>query len=157
MSIHVRPATAEDFPHVAGLLTFAHLGEKTGLEETTDTIRERSREALIIVAEAFGVVAGTMTLAAAGTPYGPIAQAGEMEVSRVAVDPIYRRKGIAANMLASVVQSSRNQGVKALVGITLNSMPVAHRMYEALGATHDLVPGTNARIYKLHLTDNQEN
>lgn len=153
MSINIRPAVAKDFAAVARLLTVAHAAEGNEILETAETVKERSRDALIVVAESAGIIAATMTVAGAGSPYGPVASKGQMEVSRLAVDPIFQHRGIAAAMVRAVVQSCRNQGVQALVGVTLNSLSAAHRLYESVGATPATIPGTNARSYMLDLKE----
>ncbi|MHA7298216.1 GNAT family N-acetyltransferase [Pseudarthrobacter sp. MDT3-1] len=156
MSPTVRPATAKDFTAVARLLTSAFTLAGIPQIETAADVKARSNAALVIVAEFHGAVVGTMTVASAGTPYGPLASKGQMEVSRLAVEPLFQGRGIGAALVQAVVQSCRNQGVQALVGVTLDALPTAHRLYESAGAKPTRIPGLKARGYTLDLSNEKD-
>lgn len=153
----VRPATPADFAAVADLLNAAYGRIGTNLGETEDTTRERSEDALIIVIEILGTIAGTLTIAPAGSYYGRMARPGQMEVSRLAVSPAYQGHGIGTLMFQTVADHCSQQGISSFVGASLDNMKAAHRMYETAGAIPTKIPGVKARGYTLHLTSEQEN
>jgi GNAT superfamily N-acetyltransferase len=151
--IVIRPAEPADFAAVADLLNSAYAGIGIDLGETAATIRERSKEALTSVLEIGGDIAGTLTIALAGSYYGRMARPGQMEVSRVAVAPRYQGNGLAMVMLESVAGACYDQGITAFVGASLDTMTAAHRVYESAGAVPTQIPGVKARTYSLQLTD----
>lgn len=150
--INTRPAVPKDFPAVARLLNDAYAPIGVDLGETPESVGKRALQSLVIVAEIFGVVVGTLTVASAGTKYGTLASKGQMEASRLAVDPQFHGRGIGKAMLKAVTDSCRRQGVQALVGVSLDSMKAAHRLYEGVGAQPAMVPAHKARHYTLDLT-----
>jgi GNAT superfamily N-acetyltransferase len=150
-----RPVAPKDFPAVARLLNAAYELVGVNLMETPETVKERADVAIVIVAEVAGVVAATMTLAPAGSKYATLAGKGQMEASRLAVDPLFQSRGLGASMLNTVIATCRRHRVQALVGVSLNSMSTAHHLYESAGATA-IGPGAKARGYTLDLTDDNE-
>lgn len=154
MIFNTRPAKPKDFPAIASLLNAAYALVGVDLKETPEDVLKRAMASLVIVTEMGGVVAATITVASAGTKYGTLATKGQMEASRLAVDPMFQGRGVGRAMLKAVTESCRNQGVQALVGVTLDSMTTAHHLYESKGATAARVPGLKARGYTLDLTDN---
>lgn len=148
-----RPAVPADFPAVASLLNLAYLMAGVDLTETADTVKERHENALVIVMEDRGIIAGTLTVAPAGNYYGRLARPGQMEVSRLAVSIIHQGRGIGATMLKVLAETCRRQGVTALVGASLDSMTAAHHLYESAGAKPRPIPGVKARGYTLELTN----
>lgn len=147
-----RPAVPADFPAVASLLNLAYLTAGVNLTETADTVKERHENALVIVMEDRGIIAGTLTLAPAGSYYGRLARTGQMEVSRLGVSILHQGRGLGKTMLTTAAELCRRQGVQALVGASLDTMTTAHHLYEAIGATRGTIPGTKARGYTLDLT-----
>lgn len=156
MIMNTRPAKPRDFPAIARILNAAYGLVGADPRETPEAVRERAHAALVIVTEVAGVVAATMTVASAGTKYGTLASKGQMEASRLAVDPMFQGRGIGRAMLQAVTESARKQGVGALVGASLDSMTTAHHLYETAGAKARPIPGFKARAYTLHLTNDRE-
>lgn len=151
--IAIRPAVPTDFPEIADLLNTAYWHIGSNLGETEATTQERSEDALIVVLEFRGSVAGTLTIAPAGSYYGRMAGPGQMEVSRLAVAPFYQGHGLGSLMLRSVADTCRQQGIIAFVGASLDTMTAAHRMYETAGAKPTQISGVKARSYILPLTE----
>jgi len=142
-----------DFLAVATLLNSAYKPAGVDLDESADTVRERAQTALVIVAELFGIVVATVTLAGAGSKFGHMASGGQVQASRIAVDPAFQNHGVGSQMLHAVIDSCRQRGIQSIVGMSLESMPVAHGLYEGLGARPAPIAGGNARTYTLNLTE----
>lgn len=151
--LELRPAVPSDFPAIARLLNAAHAVAGVLASESAETVKERSEEALVIVAADQGTIAATLTAAAAGTYYGRLARTGQMEVSRLAVAPEYQGRGIGKAMLLTFARNCQRQGVQALVGATLPSMTTAQQLYDSIGAERGTIPGTRAIGYTLELKE----
>lgn len=152
----IRPAKPEDFAAIADLLNAAywHLGIDLG--ETAATVGERHEEALTVVLEVGASIAGTLTIAQAGSYYGRMAVPGQVEVSRLAVDPKYQGHGLGRIMAEQVAGVCHENGITAFVGASLDTMTAAHHVYETAGAVPTQVPGMKARTYLLQLIEDAE-
>jgi GNAT superfamily N-acetyltransferase len=141
MTVTVRPAHTDELPEV-GELTVAAYAADCLLDDNDryaahlrDAVT-RHREAEIYVALLDGredVLAGTVTFCPEGSPWREVAQPGEGEFRMLAVSPAARRRGVAAALVGTCVERSRELGCTAVV---LSSLPVqrgAHRIYERLG------------------------
>lgn len=151
--VGIRPAQATDFSAVADLLNAAYLTVGIDLGETAATVRERSQESLTVVLDVDGNIAGTLTIAPAGSYYGRMAGPGQMEVSRLAVAPKYQGRGLGMVMVELVAGPCYEQGITSFVGASLDSMAAAQHMYETAGAMPTQIPGVKARTYTLRLTE----
>lgn len=151
--MNIRPATDLDATAVAELLNAAYALIGIDLGETPETVTERSRNSMIIVTEMLGSIVATMTLAGPGSPAGQMADTGQLQASRIAVNPAFQGRGLASQMLRTVAALCREHGIDAVVGASLDSMPTAHRLYESMGAKPDTIPEMKARTYKLELTE----
>lgn len=154
----VRTATPADYAAIADLLNAAYWRIGTNLCETEDSTRERSKDALIAVIESRGTIAGTMTVAPAGSYDGQPVHPGQMEVSRLAVSPAYQGQGVGTLMFQTVADLCAKQGVTSFVGVSLDTMKAAHQIYEAAGAipAPAEISGLRARCYTLDLTTNAD-
>ncbi|WP_084507334.1 GNAT family N-acetyltransferase [Arthrobacter sp. TB 26] len=152
-----RPAAPADFPAVASLLNLAYATVGVNPGETANTVKERYENALVLVLEVRGILAGTLTIARSGSCYGRLARPGQMEVSRLAVARAHQGRGVGKAMLTGTAELCRREGVQALVGATLERMTTAHQLYESIGAKRGVIPGIKARGYTLDLTHETEN
>lgn len=84
-----------------------------------------SPRGVLLLARVDGVAAGTVAM----RPLGPEAA----EAKRLYVRPAYRRAGVAAELMAKLVESARTIGYRKLYGDTLPSMSAAAALYERLG------------------------
>jgi predicted N-acetyltransferase YhbS len=122
-------------------------------------VRSRLKESVLIVAEAGGKLAGTVTLipkpprsSPAGWPEG---WAG---IRLLAVDPAYRGRGIGQALMEECVRRCRLAGARAIALHTSGMMDVARRMYERMGfqrvPRYDFhpAPGVVVMAYKLALS-----
>ncbi|QTE28711.1 GNAT family N-acetyltransferase [Pengzhenrongella sicca] len=152
----IRVATTPDDIAAAGALTAeAYLADglldpgDSYLLELRDAAR-RAREATVLVAllpasapsaeptsaappPAARELAGTVTLAPAGSPYAEIAEPGELEIRMLAVAPAARRQGIARALTRAALLEAVARGARRVVLSTLEPMAAAHRLYGRLG------------------------
>lgn len=94
----------------------------------------RWRDADLLVAEdAAGRLVGTVTFAAAGTPWAQVAGPDEAEFRMLAVDPRARGGGVARALMAEVLVRAHASGARAVVLSSGQEMTAAHRLYDTLG------------------------
>jgi ribosomal protein S18 acetylase RimI-like enzyme len=163
MTVTVRPAHTSELPAVGELTVAAYRADGYLVEDDPyvpallDT-PTRAREAELYVAELHetpGAVAGTVTFCAAGSPWCELASEGEGEFRMLAVDPAHRRRGVAAALVSTCVERSRELGHRAVVMSSLPEQVTAHRLYERLGfrRTPDLdwSPAQDVRLIAFRL------
>lgn len=118
----------------------------------------RARDAELWVAEAEGVLLGTVTRTPAGSPWREVAADGEGEFRMLAVSPEARGRGVASALVDHVVALCRADGDTAVVLSSLTEMHTAHRIYDRAGFRRtpvrdwDPVPGVHLITYRLELT-----
>ncbi len=93
----------------------------------------RVREATVLVAVVGDRLAGSVTIAAPGTPYAEICGRDEVEVRMLSVALHARRQGIADRLMDGVEAHARGQARAGVVLSTARSMRAAHRLYERRG------------------------
>lgn len=146
---------------------FAEDGVASGgyLDRLADA-RARAREADVLVA-VLGArpderVVGTVTFAAAGTPYADIARADEAEFRMLAVTDAARGHGAGTAMVDACAQRARDLGARALVLSVVSTAQVPHRLYEKLGFVRESErdwypePGTLLDVFSLDLGTHQQ-
>lgn len=160
----VRPAR-EDELDAAGAIArdaFAEDGVASGgyLDRLADA-RSRARDADVLVA-VLGTgtdeqVVGTVTFAAAGTPYADIARDDEAEFRMLAVTGAARGHGAGTAMVDACAQRARDLGARALVLSVVSTAHGPHRLYERLGFARESErdwcpePGTLLDVFSLDL------
>ncbi len=103
-----------------------------------DDARSRAESAELFVAQdEAGTVVGTVTFAAAGSPYAELSAAGEGEFRMLVVSPAARGQGLGERLARTCVDRGRELGLSAMVLSTQPSMRAAHHVYEALGFVRD--------------------
>lgn len=134
MAHRVRPATAQDFTAVAGLL--AELGRPAVTQQTEAAARELYRRHLArtdtasLVAESDGQIVGFLSLEFRERLNQVRPQAW---IPDLIVTPSYRQRGIAKALLAEAFARARERGC---FGITLESgahRKEAHQLYLRVG------------------------
>jgi ribosomal protein S18 acetylase RimI-like enzyme len=141
MTVTVRPAHTSELAAVGDLTVAAYVadGFVTSDEGYTAALRDavtRAREAEVYVAEVLdapGVVAGTVTFCPDGSAWRELASDGEGEFRMLAVDPAFRGRGLAAALVGTCLERSRELGYSAVVLSSLPEQVTAHRVYERLG------------------------
>lgn len=132
----VRDARLDELADV-GLLTraayaAAGLGSESYLAHVQDAAG-RAAAATLLVAEADGRLVGTVTLAAAGTPFADIARPDECEFRMLAVDPAASGRGVATALVGACEDRARAEGAARIVCSVEGRNAPALRLYARLG------------------------
>lgn len=107
-----------------------------------------------------GAIVGTITLVPPGSPFIELAQDGEYELRMLAVSPIERGRGIGRTLAQAAMDRAVAQGASRIVLSTMETMHVAHRLYERMGfvrreeldwVVKDNEDGTVTRLSPAHL------
>lgn len=136
--ISVRPARPEEADAI-GVLTECAYREADYLEDDDEyfgLLRDgagRVRDALVLVAVLDGAVAGSVTIAEHGSPWGEISRPDELEVRMLAVAGSARRRGLADRLMDEVEAHARRSGRAGVVLSTGSKMHGAHALYERRG------------------------
>ncbi len=94
----------------------------------------RARDAELLVAvDAEGMLLGTITVCAPGSPLGEMSRPGELEFRMLAVNPDARRRGVGQALVAAVLKRATQIGARRVVLCSAEEMRVAHRLYARLG------------------------
>ncbi|MFW2513269.1 GNAT family N-acetyltransferase [Demequina sp. SO4-13] len=80
-----------------------------------------------------GPVVGTITVVPPGSSFVELAQGDEFELRMLAVSPIERGRGIGAKLTRAAMDLAVEWGASRIVLSTMESMHVAHRLYERMG------------------------
>ncbi|MCU1453066.1 MAG: N-acetyltransferase [Acidimicrobiales bacterium] len=138
--VTIRPATDADAEILGALTERAYRVDGHLADSTSDgyarELRDgagRIRDAVVLLAEIDGALAGAVALAEPGTPYAETARSGELEVRMLAVAPEARRRGVARSLMAAVEDHARHAGLGRVVLSTGVPMQGAQRLYEDLG------------------------
>lgn len=130
----IRDASRRDAAVVIALWTEGYVTEGGG---RTEPYREpeyldTARRGRVFVAERAGSVVGVVALLAPGTPGGAVADAGEAELSRLAVSAA-TRLGIGAALVERCETLAREEGWRAIALWSRRYQVAAHRLYESRG------------------------
>lgn len=121
---------------------------------------ERAAEAELAVAVddgSDGRVLGTVTFAAAGTPWAEVSLPGEAEFRMLAVAPSARGRGVGGALTDWCVRRAQDLGCTAVVLSTQPMMHAAHRIYQRRGFERlpdrdwSPYPGVDLIAYRLPL------
>lgn len=132
----IRPATNADADAIGRLTVEVYLDGGFATDAYVARLRDgasRVRDAVVLVAEVDGALAGSVTIALPGTPYAEISAPNELEVRMLAVARHTRRRGIADRLMDEVEAHARATGLEAVVLSTEPEMHAAHRLYERRG------------------------
>lgn len=80
-----------------------------------------------------GPVVGTITVVPPGSSLAELAKEDEFELRMLAVSPIERGRGIGAKLTQRAMDRAVELGASRIVLSTMESMHVAHRLYERMG------------------------
>jgi ribosomal protein S18 acetylase RimI-like enzyme len=157
--IEVRAPRPEELAEVGAITVAAYTadGHLHGEEDYADQLRDAHRRAELaelLVGVLDGVVVGTVTVGAAGTPYAEVAGPGELEFRMLAVSTSGRGHGVGERLVRAVLARAADAGCTAVVISTMDTMAAAHRLYARLGFTPvperdwEPVPGTPLRVLR---------
>jgi ribosomal protein S18 acetylase RimI-like enzyme len=82
-----------------------------------------------------GKVLGTLTLVPPGSHFAELASEDEFELRMLAVSPLERGRGIGKELTLAALDMAVERGATRVVLSTMETMRVAHRLYERLGFT----------------------
>lgn len=125
--IDVRPATTDDEPVIAGVLTDA-FNDAWSVDRVARELTRRSDVDTVFVAEADGMIIGTAS-ARLGTHLIP----GAGYVHWVATAGGYRGRGVARALCAAVLRRFQELGCRSVVLETDDARTEAVRLYWRLG------------------------
>lgn len=131
----IRTAGASDADAVVGLWTEAYVmpgGGRTEPYVPADFV-ETARNGELFVAELEGVVVGVVALLAPEAPGRAVSQAGEAELSRLAVARAARGLGVGHTLASHCEQRARAEGWQAIALWSRRYQTATHRLYESLG------------------------
>jgi len=80
-----------------------------------------------------GKVVGTLTLVPPGSHFAELANEDEFELRMLAVSPLERGRGIGKELTLAAMDMALERGATRVVLSTMETMRVAHRLYERLG------------------------
>lgn len=84
-------------------------------------------------ADGAGPVVGTITVVPPGSEFAELAGDDEFELRMLAVSPLERGRGIGADLTRYAMDRAVAQGARRIVLSTMESMHIAHKLYEKLG------------------------
>jgi ribosomal protein S18 acetylase RimI-like enzyme len=137
----IRPAREDELAAVGRLTYDAYLadGHLTGREtggyaKKLADARPRFTEAELLVAVDDGdTLLGTVAIARPGSSWCEIGRDDELEFRMLAVAPAARGRGVGEALTRLVLDRAAEQGFRAVVLSSSESMTAAHRLYERLG------------------------
>jgi ribosomal protein S18 acetylase RimI-like enzyme len=106
-----------------------------------------------------GKVLGTLTLVPPGSLFAELAKEDEFELRMLAVSPLERGRGIGKELTLAAMDMAVERGATRVVLSTMETMRVAHRLYERLGFTRrpDLdwlvTDNSDGTVSKVNLAD----
>jgi GNAT superfamily N-acetyltransferase len=143
MEVRVRPVVDGEFERAGDVVVAAYRalpGEHMsgGYEAELRAVEQRSKEAVVLVAEVEGEIIGAVTYVNdPSSPWGASEgmRAGEGLIRMLAVDPEAQGSGAGGALVDACIDLARRDGKHALVLHTTPWMTTAHRLYERRGFT----------------------
>lgn len=86
-------------------------------------------------ADGTGLVVGTITVVPPGSDFAELAGESEFELRMLAVSPLERGRGIGRKLVRAAMDRAVDQGAERIVLSTMESMSIAHKLYEQMGFT----------------------
>lgn len=142
-SVRIRPARPADYQRIAALTVAAyvsggHMQAEDGYLQHLRRVADRAERAQLLVAQADGEVAGSVTVTDFDGDYAEVSRPGEMEFRMLATSPEHQGLGIARRLVRHVVaQAQARAEISAVTLCSLASMTVAHRLYGSEGFIAD--------------------
>jgi ribosomal protein S18 acetylase RimI-like enzyme len=111
--------------------------EGSGYGRALSDARTRAEQAELYAAVhdsgATGALLGTVTFCWPASPLAEICRPGEAEFRMLAVKPAARGRGVAASLVAAMLERSRRSGAARVVICSAWDMSTAHRLYARSG------------------------
>ncbi|WP_374101061.1 GNAT family N-acetyltransferase [Antrihabitans sp. YC2-6] len=153
--ITIRTARPDEYDAVAEVIVDVYVGDgfiPAGSDYASILAQTAARAAHadILVAEIDGEVVGTITIAAPGSRYAPLALPDELEFRMLAVAKTARGSGIGTALVRRVLETAADGGYRAVVISTMPDMVDARRIYDEIGFVHvperDWVPEPGVQL-----------
>jgi predicted N-acetyltransferase YhbS len=135
----IRTARPEEFETVGEITVRAYVAggflepDTSGYAAKLRNAADRARRAELLVAVDGEKVVGSVTLVRHGDAYAELARPGEMEFRMLAVAPEAAGRGVGRLLVQAVLDRARADGGSRVVLSSLDSMAVAHRLYDRMG------------------------
>lgn len=139
MTVHVRPATEDDYAAAGEICVAAYLDDGQldgdhGYGAVLRDVGKRAENAEIMVAvDDAGDLVGCVTFALAGSEYAELSGPGEAEFRMLAVDPSAQGRGVGKALARACVDRAGQLGLSALVICARDFNDRALSMYQRLG------------------------
>lgn len=133
--MQVRVATGDDAEAIAALWTEAYTGPGAGERHSPYSLEEAENALAagrVLVAAEDGALIGVVVLYPPGAPESAVAEAGEAELSRLAVARPARRQGVAWALALQCIDAAVEAEYEALVLWSRRRQSAAHQLYEKL-------------------------
>jgi len=157
----IRPAHMSELSAIGALTVAAYRADGTVSDSYALRLADaaaRSAEAdLLVAVDAEDNLLGTVTVVRPGSPWSEISVAGQLEFRMLAVAPSARGRGVGEALVRHVLNQAAEEGSKAVVLSSSQTMEAAHRLYERMGfqrtpeADWSPVPGLQLITYRLDL------
>lgn len=134
MSLHVRPLSSDEDAKAFRRLNEEWITRSFELEEEDARQLADPRAAYvdpggeILIAEEDGETVGCVALVPVG--------GGDWELSKMAVTPASRGRGLGRRLLAATIERARELGVGSLILVSSSKLPAALHLYEDAGFEH---------------------
>ena len=141
-AVEVRLARADEVALVGDLTVRAYV-ENGGLDPTADYVQtlrrsaDRAAAAPLYVAVRDGAVVGAVSLCPYGGDWADVAEAGELELRMLVVEPSALGTGVADALIGAAVDLARERGDERLVLSVIDDNEPAHRLYARHGFERD--------------------
>lgn len=134
----VRELREEDLAAVGELTVAANIPYEPAGSTYFDVLRDvrprfEDAYANIVVETGVGRVVGAVNLSTRDNEFAHIAQAGELEMRMLAVDPTFHHHGAGTLLVRSVQRRAQKAGFDRVVLSSRKNMTNAHRLYEKCG------------------------
>lgn len=140
-AVRIRRAEPAEWAAVGELCVAAYRADDEAVSDrysaTLRDVAARAAGAEVLLAEAAGVLLGTVTWIPDGGPYGEIARVDEAEFRMLATAPSARGRGVGAALTRACLERGRTLGRARVVCSSGTWMLAAHRLYARLGFTRN--------------------
>lgn len=109
-----------------------------------------------------GMIVGTLTLVPPGSRFAELAKDDEFELRMLAVSPLERGRGIGRQLTQAAMDMAVERGATRVVLSTMETMRVAHGLYERMGFTRRpeldwiVVDNEDGTVTKINLSEGPE-
>lgn len=129
--LYIRPASAADAGKLAALIRIAFAAQPVPVDPPPSALSVTREDVARHFQTAGGAIAEIHNEIAGAVLWGQ--QEKDLYISRLAVDPQYRRRGMATGLLVTAESAARQVGVTRLLLGTRLALPGNRRLFAARG------------------------